>query len=124
MDFYLIQPMLPMFYNIIEDKQNYEVIWTRTIHTNINPPEGFYSIGYESSYFISDHFSASCDCMMIPRWHGTDDEGLLFMDYFNKLNQYGMFNSAEETEAFLKFYLSFDWTETGDYETAEVFIQI
>ncbi len=60
--------------------------------------------------------------MLIPRWHGTDEEGTLFLDHFSKLNRHGLFPTAQEAETFLKYYLSFDWTETGDYEIAEVFL--
>jgi len=37
-----------------------------------------------------------------------------------RLNRDGLFQSAAEASAFLTYYLSFDWTETGDYEIAEV----
>jgi len=67
-----------------------------------------------------DHFSASCDCLCFPRWHGTDPEGLLFREHFSRLNRDGLFRSAQEARAFLRYYLSFDWTETGEYEIAEV----
>ncbi|MBN1758878.1 MAG: hypothetical protein JW863_11200 [Chitinispirillaceae bacterium] len=102
----------------------YEIIWTRIEGIDIAPPDGFKSIGFEPSFFVGDHFSASSDCMIIPRWHGTDDEGTLFSKYFDKLNRYGLFESPEEAKSFLDYYLSFDWTETGEYEIAEVFIAL
>jgi hypothetical protein len=86
-------------------------------------PAGFSSIGFEPPFFYSDHFSASCDCMLVPRWHGTDKEGALFKEYFQMLNQYGLFADPLTAERFLKYYLSFDWTETGDYCITEVFIK-
>ena len=101
----------------------YETIWTRIAKSHQQPPENFISIGFEPSYFVGDHFSASCDCMMIPRWHGTDEEGTLFKDYFGSLNKYGLFGTSDLASDFLDFYLSFDWTETGEYEMAEVFIK-
>ena len=61
--------------------------------------------------------------MLIPRWHGTDNEGILFKDYFNKLSKHGLFETHDIAKSFLDFYLSFDWTETGKYEIAEVFIK-
>jgi hypothetical protein len=109
--------------DLLDDKQiNYEIIWARTVNSNVAPPVGFESIGFEPTYFVGDHFSASCDCMVIPRWHGTDDEGTLFLEHFKKLNQYGLFNNPADAKLFLEYYLSFDWTETGDYEIAELFI--
>lgn len=107
----------------IADPTIYELIWTRIAGTEHKPPAGFISIGFEPSYFVGDHFSASCDCMLIPRWHGTDKEGTLFKDYFDKLNKNGLFETPDTAKSFLEFYLSFDWTETGEYEIAEVFIK-
>jgi hypothetical protein len=107
----------------LSDPLDYETVWTRIAHLNIAEPKGFKSIGYEPTYFTGDHFSASCDCMLIPRWHGTDKEGTLFLEYFKQLNQYGLFPSPKKAKKFLDFYLSFDWTETGEYEIAEIFIQ-
>jgi hypothetical protein len=59
-----------------------------------------------------------------PRWHGTDPEGVLFREHFERLNRHGLFESAQEASAFLAFYLSFDWTETGEYEIAEVWAPV
>jgi hypothetical protein len=119
-DFADVQDVL----RLLEDRPDYEVIWTRIAHSLAPPPKGYHLVGYEPSYFSDDHFSASCDCMLFPRWHGTDEEGTLFTAYFQKLNQYGLFSSEQEARDFLRYYLSFDWTETGEYEIAEVFAEI
>ncbi|MCX7048730.1 MAG: hypothetical protein NTX50_24995 [Candidatus Sumerlaeota bacterium] len=50
---------------------DFEIIWTRVAYSDISAPTGFISAGYEPTYFVGDHFSASCDCMLFPRWHGT-----------------------------------------------------
>jgi hypothetical protein len=105
-----------------EHASNYEIIWARIADSHEVVPDGFVSAGYEPTYFTSDHFSASCDCMLFPRWHGTDGEGSLFRDYFQRLNPHGLFDTPEEARAFLNYYLSFDWTETGEYHIAEVFL--
>jgi hypothetical protein len=60
--------------------------------------------------------------MLFPRWHGTDEEGELFIKYFNQLNSFGLFNSIETAEEFLQYYLSFDWTERDDYYIVEVLL--
>ena len=98
----------------------YEIAWARVAGSLHAPPPGFEFLGFEPSYFTGDHFSASCDCLCFPRWHGTDPEGLLFQEHFSRLNRNGLFRSAQEASAFLRYYLSFDWTETGDYEIADV----
>ncbi len=48
-------------------KSEYEIIWTRIADCGVTRPDGFVSAGFEPTYFDSDHFSASCDCMMFPR---------------------------------------------------------
>lgn len=110
-------------FNYLENKDSYEIIWARIADQTRTPHPGFTPIGFEPSYFVGDHFAAQCDCMLFPRWHGTDKEGTLFLEHFNKLNHYGLFNSPQEAQSFLDYYLSFDWTETGDYFIAEVFVQ-
>jgi hypothetical protein len=102
----------------------YEILWTRIAGRPDPPPPGFHAIGYEPTYFGSDHFSALCDCMCFPRWHGTDPGGTLFLPFFRQLNVNGLFDDAATAVEFLAFYLSFDWTETGNYETAEVWVPI
>jgi hypothetical protein len=98
----------------------YEIAWAQVAGTAHTTPAGFELLGFEPSYFTGDHFSASCDCLCFPRWHGTDREGVLFREHFTHLNANGLFRSAQEASEFLRYYLSFDWTETGEYEIAEV----
>ena len=107
--------------SFLDDKNNYEIIWARINGYNVNPPKEFVSIGFEATYFVGDHFSASCDCMMFPRWHGTDEKGVLFRDYYEKLNENGLFENAIIAKEFLEYYLSIDWTERGNYEIVEIF---
>jgi hypothetical protein len=104
----------------MESPGAYEIIWARIAGTGVFPPDRFVCLGFEPSYFTGDHFSAICDCMCFPRWHGTDPDGTLFRRYFDQLNPRGLFSSAQLASEFLAYYLSFDWTETGDYEIAEV----
>ena len=107
-------------------QSDYEIIWTRAAGSNVAPPDGYSSAGSEPTYLASDHFSASCDCMLFPRWHGTDDEGELFVPHFRKLNSHGLFATPDAAHDFLAYYLSLDWTEhdaNGDYVIAEIFIR-
>jgi hypothetical protein len=106
------------------ESSRYEVIWMRETGTSGEPPAGFESIGFDPSYLVGDHFSASCDCLMFPRWHGTDQEGTLFLDHFRRLNRHGLYKTAEEATAFTDYYCSFSWTENerADYVMVEVFL--
>src|SRR5436190_2316546 len=92
----------------------YEPVWARVAGGTAVPPAGYAKAGYEPSYFPNGYFSAVCDCMCFPRWHGTDPEGVLFHEHFQRLNQYGLFRDSNHAAEFLKYYLSFDWIERGD----------
>ncbi len=48
---------------------------------------------------------------------------MLFLEHFRRLNRHGLFDTPEAAQAFLDYYRSFDWTETGDYVIAEVFLR-
>ncbi len=122
-DFIPVEMLDEMYEWLEDDRPKFETIFVRIAGIPCDIPEGYRSIGFEPSYFNSDHFSASCDCMLISRWHRTDNEGSLFLRYFNQLNKYGMFDSPEAAREFLDYYLSFDWTERGEYFITEVFIQ-
>lgn len=106
-----------------EEKGNFETIFVKKSGADCIIPKDYVLIGYEPSYFYGDHFSASCDCMMLPRWHGTDEEGSLFLKYFNLLNNNGLFDTPEIANEFLEYYLSFDWTERGDFYITGVYIR-
>lgn len=108
-------------YSLLGEPDKWEIIWAADTAARIQAPANVRLLGFEPTWFLGDHFSASCDCMFFPRWHGTDREGTLFVDYYNRTNEHGLFRSAEEAAAFLQFYLSQDWTETGDYVIAEVY---
>jgi hypothetical protein len=104
----------------------YELGWIKKANSKEPAPADFCSLGFEPSYFFPDSdspFSPSCDCMLFPRWHGTDQEGRLFLPHFQQLNNCGLFPTPQQAKDFLAFYLSFDWTETGDYEIVEVFVR-
>ncbi len=115
-----------LLYEMVElleaDRPKHETIFVKRAEVSCKIPDHYISIGYEPSYFYSDHFSASCDCMLIPRWHGTDEEGKLFLKYFALLNKFGLFDSAAVAQEFLDYYLSLDWTERGDFYIVEVFL--
>ncbi len=98
----------------------YEVAWARRVNAAKTPPDFYMRLGYEASWFPDGYFSASCDCLCFPRWHGTDPMGILFNNHFLRLNKYGLFDSAVEASNFIDYYTSFDWTEEGDYEIIEV----
>jgi hypothetical protein len=107
-------------YTILGGPADWEIIWASCADKAIEPPPYTERLGFEPSWFYGDHFSAVCDCMCFPRWHGTDTEGTLFAEYHAKLNENALFDAPEDADGFLRFYRSLDWTETGDYSITEV----
>ena len=103
-----------------EHPREFEAVWARVVGFSEPAPRSYERLGFEPSFFPSGWFSPIADCMCFPRWHGTDREGVAFRQYFDQLNPYGLFASAELAGDFLAHYLSFDWTETGDYELIEL----
>ncbi len=108
-------------YSLLGEPDQWEIIWAADTAARIQPPRNLRLLGFEPTWFLGDHFSAICDCMFFPRWHGTDNDGTLFAAYYNQTNEHGLFDSAEAATAFLQFYRSQDWTEDGDYVIAEVY---
>ena len=104
----------------LDCRDEWEIVWARKVTARASPPTGYRVCGYEPTWWTGDHFSALCDCMCFPRWHGTDADGSLFAAHFDRLNGNALFDTAEQAEDFLRFYVSLDWTETGRFEVAEV----
>lgn len=101
-----------------DDRPKYEVVFGKEYQDSVPPPQGAEYLGSDTAYFVSNHFSCICDALFIPRWHGTDPEGALFRKHFAKLNFNGLFNSNEGALDYLRYYLSFDWTERDDNFTS------
>lgn len=99
----------------------YEIVWARVAATTEAAPTDFVRQGFEPTYFnYGGHFSALCDALAFPRWHGTDREGTAFREHYERLNVHGLFDDANSATDYLEHYLSFDWTERGDFEIIEV----
>jgi hypothetical protein len=107
-------------YFLLRNPDNWELVWARNSDIDVDRTGVGATLGFEPTWFIGDRFSAVCDCMCFPRWHGTDKEGALFAKHYKRLNEHALFNSRDEAKDFLDFYRSFDWTETGDYVIAEI----
>ncbi len=108
-------------YLTLGEPKDWEIVWARLTEESGQAPPQSVRLGCEPSYYPDGYFSALCDCMCFPRWHGTDEAGTLFADYHARLNAHGLFESQHDAAEFLRFYLSFDWTETGEYSIVEVY---
>ena len=111
-----------MFRGMLEAADEYELIHARSAGSDEPCPEGYELLGYDVSYAVDcgGAFSIICDCMFICRWHGCDDEGTLFHEDFDKLNENGLFSSFDDAYAYMVKYLNEDWSERGNYSIFEV----
>ena len=100
-----------------------DIVWFRINGSNACIPDGYTACGYDVTYEpdINGAFSIINDCMFICKWHGCDEEGIAFLDFFLTLNQNGLFDKAETAIQYMKHYLSFEWAERGDYCICEIF---
>lgn len=111
-----------LFHGMLEATDEYELIHARCAGSDEPYPEDYEFLGYDVSYPVDcgGAFSIICDCMFICRWHGCDDEGTLFQENFDKLNEHGLFSSFDDAYAYMVKYLNEDWSERGDYSIFEV----
>ncbi len=107
-------------FKLLEAPVEREVIWIRNAESDLAGQTDYPLLGYDPAWFGGDWFSAISDCLCFPIWHGTDTEGKLFKMYHERLNKYALFDTPHGARDFLKYYRSFDWTETGDYAIVEV----
>jgi hypothetical protein len=103
-----------------EHEHRYETLWSKVANSEAEPPTGYRRLGYEPSSFPADHFSTVADALCFPRWHGTDDEGVLFAEHFDRLNSNALFDRPSAAEAYLDYYLSIPWTERDEFSIAEI----
>ena len=101
-----------------ESRSKYEIIFAKEWRDRTEPPQDAQLLGSDAAHFVFDCFSCICDALFIPRWHGTDLEGILFQSLFSKLNPNGLFDTNEEAMDYLRYYLSFDWTERNENFTS------
>lgn len=113
------------FLKLFAYADDYELIWTRLSGSDEAIPDGYRFLGYDISYPVDcgSSFSIICDCMFICRWHGCDEEGTLFLEDFNKLNENGLFDRWQDAYDYMVKYLNEDWTERGTYGIYEVYMR-
>ena len=109
----------------LKNSDDYEIVFVKAADTETDIPKGYKFAGFDISYSRIDlqgMFSIICDCLFIPMWHGCDENGTAFMEFFNKLNKNGLFNDRNTAFEYLKYYNSFDWAETGNYAIYEIYL--
>ncbi len=117
-----LEDMARVWVAVGADQEKYEVIFGKEYEDRSPIPQGVEYLGTDTAYMGGDNFSCICDALFFPRWHGTDPEGALFREHFDKLNSHGLFNSNDEALDFLRYYHSFEWTEhCGTFTSIEVY---
>lgn len=100
-----------------------DLVWVKLHGAVAISPEGYEFCGYDITYppTVEGAYSIINDCMFICKWHGCDAAGIAFLSYFEKLNENGLFDDADTALAYMNHYLSFDWTERGEYCICGIF---
>ncbi|MBO5047111.1 MAG: hypothetical protein J6D19_01725 [Clostridia bacterium] len=111
------------YLDMYENCEEYEVIWTRIYGSEEKIPFGYRFLGYDISYppEQNEAFSMICDCMFICRFRGCDEDGTLFQEDFQKLNEHGLFDDVETAYTYMMKYLSQDFGDKGTYGIFEVY---
>ena len=112
--------------NLLDKPEFCDVVWYRIFGSLSDIPKAYYFYGYDITFIPKIHgaFSIINDCMFLCKWHGCDKEGTAFNHYFTRLNENGLFETATEAIDYMKHYLSFDWSERGEYCICEIFRKI
>ncbi len=92
----------------IEPPVEREIIWARRMDADDEAPPGTVLLGYEPNTFYSPTCGSPIAEGMFFTYPGSyDEEGSQFKVYHDKLNRWGLFNTASDAEQYLKAYLSF-----------------
>ena len=112
-----------MYLGLFQDGNNHELIWSRISGSTEIIPIGYRFLGYDVSYppYCDGAYSIICDCMFICKWHGCDEEGKLFAEDFEKLNDNGLFPDWQSAYHYMVKCLNEDWTERGEYGIFEIY---
>ncbi len=103
--------------NKLFSEEHCEAVWFKVYGSDAAAPGGYEFCGYDITFApdINGAFSMINDCMFICKWHGCDEEGTAFRDHFAALNDNGLFDDVETALSYMRLYLSFDWSERGEY---------
>jgi len=103
----------------LEDPGVYEIIWARVLGAVGAPPDDYERLGFEPTWFWSDHFSAVQNTLFRRLWPPAGSWPR-FREFANVLNAHGLFDDADTALAFREAYWSWENAEIGDFEIAEV----
>jgi hypothetical protein len=92
----------------VEPPVELEIIWARRMDADDKAPPGTVLLGYESNTF----YPPTCDSpiaegMFFTSTGSYDQEGSRFRVYHEKLNRWGLFDTASDAKQYLNAWLSF-----------------
>jgi len=98
-----------LIYQMLEDRENWEVINIRrdTFETNIE------TLGFDIGYWGGDHFSLIADVIVTPMWHPpASDDWAEVAEKLSGLNHNLLFETPEAAADFKAYYKTKPWAET------------
>lgn len=124
-DYMSVESNAIKFFSHLQNSKDYDLICSRILGCKAEIPPTYKFVGYDITYMPSYHgsFSIINDCMFICKWHGCDEEGSLFIPYFEKLNQNGLFDDPQIALDYMTLYLNCDWSERGEYFITEIYLK-
>jgi len=109
-------------YNLLEDKDDYELIEVRRYEMMFS--QDF--LGYDIGYWGGDHFSIIANTLLVPRRDFYPEQDFDLILAFEKLlNKNLLFSDIKDAERYLKFYRGKTWAETdspSEFEESEFYI--
>jgi hypothetical protein len=117
--FYSLDEMKEV-YELIEDKENYEIIHfiERFAETSNK------TLGFDVGYLAAD-YSVIADTTVKPTWHPPNfDDMQDILEHLKQLNEHCLFPTLEQAEAYRGIYLTKDWGEKELYDRQITTIQV
>jgi hypothetical protein len=105
--YFYSQNEINIVYDLLDDKENYEVIE----FIENDPITDEKTLGFDIGYFGRD-YSIIADTAIKPMWHPPDfDDMEDVVEHLKKLNEHCLFPSFEEAKDFRELYMTKDWGE-------------
>jgi hypothetical protein len=107
-------------YDLIDDKEKYEIIQFIENEAIINPK----TLGFDVGYLAAD-YSVIADTGIKPTWHPPDfDDMQDIIKHLKKLNEHCLFPTFQDAKDYRELYLTKTWGEKEMYDGQITTIQI
>jgi hypothetical protein len=107
-------------YDLIEDKEKYEIIEFIENEAITNSK----TLGFDVGYLAAD-YSVIADTAIKPTWHPPDfDDMQDIIEHLKKLNEHCLFSTFQDAKDYRELYLTKTWGEKEMYDGQITTIQI